>query len=58
MIEHDIEHVTWGLDRIKEVNLGHQQGPWQYGLVFSAQPQFIMRVVAEVLGELDTVSFV
>ena len=56
MIDQDTEHVTWSLDRIKDVNQGTSQGSWQYGLVFSAHPMMIMRVVAEVLGELDTVS--
>lgn len=56
MIENDIEHVAWSLDRIKEVSQNYEKGPWQYGLVFSAQPQLIMKVVAEVLGELDTVT--
>lgn len=58
MIEHDTEHVAWSLDRIKEVSQDHDQGSWQYGLIFSAQPQLIMKVVAEVLGELDTVTYI
>ncbi len=55
MIDQDIEYVTWSLDRIKEVSQDRSQSLWQYGLVFSAEAQIIMKVVAEVLGELDTV---
>ena len=54
-IEQDPEHVIWNLERIQEIDHNPYLGQWQYGIVFKAPPQLLMRAMAEVFGELNTV---
>ena len=56
MIDQDSEHVSWSLDRIKDINQSSDPNLWHYGLVYQAHPRFIMHAVVEVLNELDTVN--
>ena len=54
-IEQEPKQDTWNKRRTHKVDETSNVGAWQYGLKFAATPQLIMKVVTEVLGELDTV---
>lgn len=51
----DVGFVISNLDKVVEIEQNPQKGAWQYGLIFEAHPRIIMEVLAQTLGELDTV---